>query len=74
MKGTDKMGIYIRPRDRNVQVWEASGFRGNWFPEEDKYDSDIARYCSGFVVSYFGCPVMWKSKLQTEISISSTYS
>ena len=68
------MGIYIRPRDSNVKVWTDSDFSGNWFREELKDDSDMAHSCSGFVVSYFGCPVMWMSQLQTEISLRSNES
>ena len=74
MKGTDKMGIYIRPRNSNVKVQADYDFSSNWFPEEANDDSDMARSCSGFVVSYFVCPVIWKSQLQTWISLSSTES
>ena len=66
------MGIYIRPRDIYVNVWVDAGFSGNWFPEQPKDNSDTARYCSGFVVSYLGCPVMCKLQFHTEIYLSST--
>ena len=39
----------------------------NFFPKESKDDSDTARYCSGFIVSYLEFPVMCKSQLQTKI-------
>jgi hypothetical protein len=29
-------------------------------------------YCTGFTVTLFGCPIIWKSKSQTEITLSST--
>ena len=74
LKGTDLMVIHIRPRDGNFKVWAYADFGGNWFPEEDKYDSNTARSCLGFVVSYLVCPVMWKLQLQTEISLRSTES
>ena len=64
LKGTDKIGIYIYPRDSNFKVWVGSDFSGNWFPEEDKDDSDKARSQSGFVVTYLVCPVMWTLKPQ----------
>ena len=41
-KGTEKMGIYIHPRDSDVKVWADSDFSGNWFPEEAKDDLDMA--------------------------------
>ena len=70
-KATEKMVIYISPCENNINLWSDADFGGNWFPEEAKYDSDMARSRSGFVVSYLGCPVMWKSQLQTDISLIS---
>jgi hypothetical protein len=37
-------------------------------------DSDTARSCHGYLLSYAGCPLTWKSQLQTEIALSSTES
>ena len=65
------MGIYIHPRKSNGNVWEDANLRGDWFEEEAKENSDTARYHLGFVVSYLGCPVMWRFQLQTEIFLSS---
>jgi hypothetical protein len=33
-----------------------------------------ARSRTGYVIKYVGCPILWASKLQTEISLSSTES
>ena len=49
---TGKLGIYTRPSDSNFKVWDDSDFSGNWFPEETKDDSDMARCCSVFFISY----------------------
>ena len=65
------MVIYNLLCDSEVKVWADADFSGNWFPEEAKDDSDMARYCSVFFVSYLICPVMWKSQLQTDISLIS---
>ena len=72
LKCTDKMGLYICPRDRIFKLWADSYFIGNWFPEEAKNDSDTARSRSLFFVSYLVCTVMWKMQLWTEIYLSST--
>ena len=66
------MFIYIGPCDSDVKVWEDADFSSNWFPEEYKDNSDMARYRSGFFVSSLGCPVIWKSQLLTWISLIST--
>ena len=48
-------------------------FAGNWDPKESMH-KDTARSRHGFIIKYAGCPITWKSQLQTEISLSSTES
>ena len=45
------MGIYIGPRDSDIKLWAYAYFSSNWFPEEDKDDSDTENYRSTFIVS-----------------------
>jgi hypothetical protein len=35
-------------------------------------DIDTARSRTGYVIFYAGCPIIWKSKLQTQIALSTT--
>ena len=37
-------------------------------------DRDTARSRHGYIISYMGAPIVWKSQLQTEIALSSTES
>lgn len=37
-------------------------------------DRDTACSRHGYIISYMGCPILWKSQLQGEISLSSTES
>ena len=46
---------------------------GNWDPDESD-DSDTARSRHGYLIFHAGCPILWKSQLQTEIALSSTES
>ena len=48
-------------------------FSGNWDLKES-LDRDTARSQHGYIVMYAGCPINWKSQLQTEIASSSTES
>ena len=41
---------------------------------EAEYEVDTARSRSGYVIKYAGCPLMWASRLQTEIALSTTES
>ena len=48
-------------------------FAGNW-DKDEAWDRDTARSRHGYIVSYHGCPIIWKSQMQTEIALSSTES
>ena len=74
LKATRDKGTYIRPCDESFTVWADADFSGNWLPEEAQEDSNTARSRSGFLIFYLGCPIMWKSQLQTEIALSTTES
>ena len=74
LAGTRDKGLYIHPRDEGLQVWADADFSGNWRKEEAMEDSDTARSRSGYAIFFMGCPLMWKSQLQTEIALSSTES
>jgi hypothetical protein len=39
---------------------------------EDEQDPVSVKSCTGFVLTLYGCPVIWSSKLQAEITLSST--
>lgn len=49
-------------------------FAGNWDATEALNDRDTARSRHGYIISYTGYPIVWKSQLQTEITLSSTES
>jgi hypothetical protein len=60
----------MHPSDDQCQVWVDADFSGNWNREESMEDPDTARSRTGYVVRFLGCPIMWKSQLQTEIALS----
>ena len=46
-------------------------FSGPWHrAEADSSESVLS--CTGFTIMYWGCPITWMSKLQTEITLSTT--
>ena len=55
-----------------LEVFVDASFAGNW----DKQDAQTgtARSRHGYIILYYGCPLIWKSQLQTEIALSSTES
>ena len=48
-------------------------FAGNW-DKNETWDRDTARSRHGYIMSYHGCPIIWKSQMQNEISLFSTNS
>jgi hypothetical protein len=48
-------------------------FSGNWDSEETD-DKDTARSRHGYLIYYAGCPILWKSQLQSEFALSRTES
>jgi hypothetical protein len=49
-------------------------FSGNYTYDAATEYSDTARSRSGYVIKYANCPLLWVSRLQTEISLSTTES
>ena len=49
-------------------------FAGNWDQRNPHLDRDNTRSRHGYFIIYEGCPIIWKSQLQTEIALPSTES
>jgi hypothetical protein len=71
--GTKDKGLIYRPKaGKGLELWVDASFLDNWDPEIADEDRDTARSRYGYVVKYEDCPIMWASKLQTEIALSTT--
>jgi hypothetical protein len=71
--GTKKQGYRILPdENKGVELHADADFAGNWDPSLAGEDIDTARSRHGYVLSFAGVPILWKSQLQTEIALSST--
>ena len=68
---TRDKGMILRPNDTSFDCYADAGFAGD-FIKDFSDDPDCARSRTGFVIKYGGCPIIWCSKLQTEITLSST--
>ena len=70
LKGTMNRGMTMTPTaEPRVDCYPDADFAG-LYGHEDSQDPHCARSRTGFVILAFGCPVLWKSKLQTEIALS----
>jgi len=71
LKGTRDKGLILHPSEHSFECFANAEFAGNWDPQ-DTSNPDTARSRSGFIIKYAGCPVLWASKMQTEIALSKT--
>jgi hypothetical protein len=61
--------IYKVDRTKGLEVYTDANIAGGWStPDSENADCVLSR--TGFVICYANCPVIWCSKLQTEIALS----
>jgi hypothetical protein len=72
---TKDKGLILRPdASKSFEVHVDCDFAGNWIKEDAMNDPSTAKSRTGYIISYGGCPVIWASKLQSEVVLSSTES
>ncbi len=72
LKGTQDKGLILNPTGRlDIDCYVDANFVGLW-PHEDKNDPTCTcvKSRTGFVICISDCPVIWSSKLQTDIATS----
>ena len=72
--GTKERGIYYTPdKSKGIEVYVDAGFAGGWSnADADNPENVLSR--TGYVIQYANCPLVWSSKLQTEIALSTAES
>ena len=72
---TKDKGLIMRPDpSKGMEIYSDADFAGAWDPELAGKDIDTARSRHGYIITYAGVPLVWKSQLQGEIALSSTES
>jgi len=70
--GTYDKGLIYKPdNSKGLEVFVDDDFAGG-FDKAVAEDPASVYLRTGFVIKYAGCPIIWKSKLQTEIALSIT--
>ena len=70
LKGTLSQGLILTPsKEFRLDCYPDADFAGLW-NQDDKQDPHCVRSRTGFVICFAGCPILWKSKLQNEIALS----
>ena len=72
LKGTRNQGLILDPNaTESLTVWADADFSGNWIRKTAEVDPSTAKSRSGYLIMLASCPVVWSSKLQTQIALSS---
>ena len=73
LQSTKEQGMRINPTKNNnslyIECFADADFAGLW-GRDDVHDPHCVRSRSGYLVLINGCPILWKSKLQTETAWS----
>ena len=69
---TRTKGLILRPKpDKTLNAYVDADFAGRWHQNYAHLrDSVLSR--TGYVLTFCGCPVLWASKLQSEVALSTT--
>jgi hypothetical protein len=65
-------GIICTPGKSSLTSYVDASFLPEWYRSRAMDDPITAHSRTGYVIMYSGCPVLWCSKLQTDIAHSST--
>jgi hypothetical protein len=65
-------GIICKPTDESLTCYTDASFLGEWNKGHITDNTISARSRTGYLMMYAGCPIVWCSKLQTEIAHSAT--
>ncbi len=75
MAGTKDKGIIMKPDQRKgFEVYVVASFVGDWDPETSEWDSETAKSRRGYIFMFAGCPILWTSRVQSKVALSTTES
>ena len=73
LKATREQGMTLEPKGSKIfKVYDNADFCGNWHHPTARNNLSNAKSQTGYVILYAGCPIIWCSKLQTQITLSTT--
>lgn len=74
LKRTATKGIILRPsKTPEFVVYVDADFCGGYKRDRDTSDDPTSALSrTGYIIMYMGCPIAWSSKMQTEITLSTT--
>jgi hypothetical protein len=72
LKRTPHEGIILQPdSSKGIQCYVDADFANGWNASDCEEPSSVYSR-TGYVIMFAGCPIVWVSKLQTEVALSTT--
>ena len=69
---TKSKGLKLKPDlSKGLECYVDADWAGSW-THESSHDPKSCHSRTGFCIMYAGCPIIWKSKMQTIIALSTT--
>lgn len=73
LKKTRDMGLKFKPDPaKGFECYCDADFSGNWNQHFAAADPSTSKSRSGWVIFYADCPIIWASKLQSQVALSTT--
>ena len=69
---TSDKRMLIKPTDQSFQCWVDSDYCGLWNKPTAEANPNTAKSRTGYVITYAGTPLVWASRMQGEIALSTT--
>jgi hypothetical protein len=69
---TKDKGLILNPREHSFDCWVDTNFIGNWDRVHADVDPLTVKSRTGCIMTYAVCPIIWASKLQTKVALSTT--
>ncbi len=67
------VGIRFSPNpSKGFECYWDANFSGNWNKGGAAHDPSTAKSRSGWIIFFAGCPIIWESKLQSQVVLSTT--
>ena len=73
LSGCISQGLILKPKDTEhmIEAYVDADFAG-LYTKHTNHDPISVASRTGYIIYFMGCPILWKSTLQTEISLSAT--
>jgi hypothetical protein len=70
--GTKDKSLIMKPNQEGMECWVDAAHASEWNNQTASSNPSTARSRMGYIITYAGCPMHWSSRMQTEISLSTT--